>query len=87
MARDKINKETGKEKSNKPGGKNEGNSESLFTALKKKVPRTTVVAITCVDNNTTYADILKKAKENISLKALDIENAKIKRAMTGGILI
>lgn len=35
----------------------------------------------------TYAEILKKARDNIQLESLRIEDAKIKRTMTGGILI
>lgn len=59
----------------------------MLPALKKKVPRTMTIGITSLVNNMTYADILKKARENVSLKALNIDKAKIKRTMTGEVII
>lgn len=61
--------------------------ESMLPLLRKKVPKTTAVAITCVDEKISYAEILKKARDNIPLDSLDIKDANIRRAMTGGVII
>lgn len=76
----KVNKK--KERVASQDRRNRG--RDLLPTLKKKVPRTTAVGVTCLNKELTYAEILKKARENVSLSSLDINRAKIKRAMTGG---
>lgn len=61
--------------------------KDFLPTLKKKVPFTTAVGVTCLNKELTYEEILKKARENVSLSSLDINKAKIKRAMTGGVII
>lgn len=62
-------------------------TRDFLPALKKRVPRTTAVGVVSLDKELTYADILKKARKNVSLSSLDINSTKIKRAMTGGVII
>lgn len=46
-----------------------------------------VVSIKLEDNNSTYADILKKAREKIDIKELGINNPKFRKSANGGILL
>jgi hypothetical protein len=50
-------------------------------AARRKVPRSEAVVVTCpVD---TYANVMSRAKKQIDLKALDIDNIRVKCAVTG----
>jgi predicted component of type VI protein secretion system len=51
---------------------------------KRKVPKTEAVVITCPAG--TYADVMSKARREIDPKALDIENIRVKRAITDGLI-
>ncbi|KMQ88581.1 hypothetical protein RF55_11908 [Lasius niger] len=50
-------------------------------------PKTSAVMITGQKEEFSYADALKKARESISLKDLQIERTKVRRAANGGMLI
>lgn len=54
---------------------------------KRKPPKTAAVAITSNLESIKYSDILTTAKNNINLDALGIEETRVKRAVTGGILV
>lgn len=53
----------------------------------RKAPRGSVVSITGMQDDFSYANALKKARENISLDHLGIERSRIRRAANGGLLI
>lgn len=53
----------------------------------RKVPKTAAITITGVGENFSYAQALRKAREKINLKNLDIQATKVRRAITGGLLI
>lgn len=80
-------KSGGGESRQRLGSNSEKKKEGVLPTLRRKVPRTTAVAITCLDERISYADILKKAREKVSLQALNIDSANIKRSMTGGVII
>lgn len=49
----------------------------------RRPPRTAAVTLTGVGEKFSYADALRKARENIDLKELKITNSKIRRAANG----
>lgn len=53
----------------------------------RRAPRHAVVAIKIENGNSTYADILRKARENINIKELGIANPKFRKAANGGVLL
>jgi DeoR/GlpR family transcriptional regulator of sugar metabolism len=53
-------------------------------AAKRKVPKSEAVVITCSAG--TYADVMSRARREIDPKTLDIENIRVKRAITGGLI-
>ncbi|KMQ92347.1 gag-pol polyprotein [Lasius niger] len=53
----------------------------------RKPPKTSAVMIVGHKEKFSYADALKKAEESISLKDLNIERTKVRRAANGGMLI
>ncbi|XP_070162539.1 uncharacterized protein [Polyergus mexicanus] len=53
----------------------------------RRPPKNAAVLITSRDAQLTYANVLKKAREGISLNKLDIKATKIRRAANGGLLI
>lgn len=57
------------------------------TSPKKRLPRKAVVAITGRTPGFSYAEALKAARQEISLKDLGIDASRIKRAANGGILM
>lgn len=54
---------------------------------RRRQPKTAAVAISSRDNRKPYAEILREAKSKIDLKQLGIEDTRIRRAITGGIII
>nr|XP_012217358.1 PREDICTED: uncharacterized protein LOC105669144 [Linepithema humile] len=64
-----------------------GNFKDKVANLKRKVPRTSAISILSESADITYSEILRMARENISLSELNICDTKIKRSITGGILI
>lgn len=52
----------------------------------KRTPRNAVVAIKIEDSN-SYVDILKKAREKINIKEMEISNLKFRKSANGGILL
>lgn len=50
-------------------------------------PKTAAVTILSRDNRISYSDILREAKTKMDLKQLGIEETRIRRAITGGIII
>lgn len=55
--------------------------------VKRRVPKTAAILIKGNDGEFSYASALKKARESISLKDIGIQNTKIRKAHTGGIII
>lgn len=53
----------------------------------KKLIKPAVVTITSKTDGATYAEILAKAKQRVSLKGMGIENTRIRRAINGAIII
>lgn len=53
----------------------------------RKPPRTAVVAIRTRNDNISYVEILKKARQEISLGEIGIEVTKIRRGINGSIMI
>lgn len=56
-------------------------------ADRRRLPRNSVVAIKVMKETTSYAEVLKKAREKVSLKDLGIETTRIQKAVDGGLLI
>lgn len=54
--------------------------------LKRRLPRSVAICITCGPNS-SYADTLKKARDNIDINKLGIEYINAKRAITGGLIM
>lgn len=53
----------------------------------RRPPRTAVVAIRARNENVSYAEVLRKARQGISLGELRIETTKVKRGINGSLLI
>lgn len=53
---------------------------------KRKPPRCVVVALKIENGTTTYADILKCARQKINIKELGISDPRVRRSANGGIL-
>lgn len=49
--------------------------------------RPEVIALHCVNDNITYAQAVKKAKEGIDLKKIGIDNVNMRKARNGGIIM
>lgn len=54
---------------------------------KRRPPRAAVVAIGKTDETLSYADIMRKARTNISLTQLGINKSKVRFAKTGDVLV
>lgn len=54
---------------------------------RRRPPKNAVVAIKIEDGKSTYAEILKCAKERINIKELGITNLRIRRTVNGGVLM
>lgn len=67
---------------NRAGGGRSNNSMG-----QRKPPRTAVVAIRTRNDNISYAEILKKARQEISLGEIGIEVTRIRREINGSIMI
>lgn len=50
-------------------------------------PKFAAVSLTCVGNETSYASVLREARDKVALEDLDIHESRIRRAMNGGLLI
>lgn len=57
------------------------------TTTRRRLPKTAAVSIVSRSSQVSYADILKEAKNRVDLQQLSIEETRIKRAITGGIVI
>lgn len=71
--------------------RNKGQGENRRDIAQKKrlrnPPRTVAIGIKTRSEDVSYADIMKKAREKISLADLGIEDTKIRRGINGGIII
>ncbi|EFN68884.1 hypothetical protein EAG_11695, partial [Camponotus floridanus] len=56
-------------------------------ARRRKPPRTAAVTIKVKDESISYAEIIKKARGEISLSELQIENQRIRKGINGSIII
>ncbi|XP_032688973.1 uncharacterized protein LOC116852579 [Odontomachus brunneus] len=68
------------------------NEEEVGAVLRKnearrRPPKTAAVTITGRAEGFSYANVLRKAREKISLAGIGIEQSKIRRAINGGILM
>lgn len=61
--------------------------KNLLRKERKRLPATAAVCIRGSKKDFDYADALKRARENISLKDLDILNPKIRKGITGSTII
>jgi len=55
--------------------------------VRKRVPRAAAVFIKANVDGVFYADIIKRARETVSLKDLDIANPRMRRAANDGVII
>ncbi|XP_036148317.1 uncharacterized protein LOC118647450 [Monomorium pharaonis] len=55
--------------------------------IKRRAPKSAAVTLNCDDNYRSFADVLKKARENIKLEDIGITNTKIRKIASGGIAI
>lgn len=55
--------------------------------FRKRPHRNAVVTIKVEDGGPSYVEILKKARENINIKEIEIINPKIRRTANGGVLL
>lgn len=69
-------------------GKNESNKRNRKQQQQqiRKPPRTAAVTITAGEG-LTYADILRQAREKISLPDIGIERSRIRKSINGGLII
>lgn len=77
---DSAKKSAGVTKENIPKTRNLKN-------MARKPPKTSAVMITGHKEEFSYAEALKKARESISLKDLEIDHTKVRRAANGGMII
>lgn len=75
------------DKSRTSGTDKKPSNVSVSTARLRKPPRTASVAVTGKIDGVSYANILKKAREGISLSELGIENTRIRKGINGGVII
>jgi len=54
--------------------------------LKRKLPQTAVISITCGQEK-KYAEVLRKARTKVDIEKIGIDHIKAKRAITGGLLL
>lgn len=62
-------------------------SERFRNGVRLRRPRTAVVAIRAKNKNVSYAEVLKKARQEVSLGDIGIEVTRIKRGINGSLLI
>lgn len=68
-------------------GRNTKRAVNSAGNLKKKLAKPAVVTITSKPGGASYADILAKARERVSLKDIGIQETAIRRALNGAIVI
>lgn len=64
-----------------------GNKIFSKAPIKRRAPKTAAVTITGRDPYFSYAKALRRAREEISLKYLRIENSRIRKTVNGGFLV
>lgn len=53
----------------------------------RKLPKTAAVALRGRNENASYADILRKARSEVSLSEIGVENTRIKKGIDGAVII
>lgn len=76
-----------KQRRKKDGNSTRPPDRKTEKSVVRKLPRTAVVALRVEKNDLTYAQILRTARENISLTEIGIESSKIRKGINGGLLI
>lgn len=73
----------------RPDSVNGANVRGSGTSRRRRPPRSAAVAFKVTDENISYAEILKSAREKVSLKdqRLGIKASRIRKVANGGILI
>lgn len=71
----------------KPVLGNNGKTSKKEGKIKRRPPRTAAVAIENTSTDQTDAEIIRKARMNISLGEMGIENPRIRKAANGSILV
>lgn len=61
--------------------------EERVPRIRRRVPRTAAVAMKGVSSEFSYAEALKRARKDISIDELGIQNPRIRRAMNSGLII
>lgn len=95
-----VTKRRGSDKTKGKGEASDGNSRKKYPREStkgtgkgkernsgRKPPKSAAVAISGTGEEFSYADVLRKAREKIDLKALKIDNSRIRPSANGGILI
>jgi len=59
----------------------------VASAVRRRAPRAAAVSIKSNAEGITYAEIIKRARENVNLKDLGITNPRMRRAANGGVII
>ncbi|XP_071577582.1 uncharacterized protein [Temnothorax nylanderi] len=54
---------------------------------RRRAPKTAAVTITSLNTEVSYADILKTARDKISLDNMGIEDSRIRKSLNGGVII
>lgn len=74
-------------KSKENSGKKGIDQNNIKVKGRRRPPRTAAVTIKGRNSDFSYADALKRARSEISLAEIGIENTRIRKTVTGGILI
>ncbi|XP_011706311.1 PREDICTED: uncharacterized protein LOC105461508 [Wasmannia auropunctata] len=54
---------------------------------RRRVPRSSAITISCQEGGLTYAEIIRKAREEINLEELGIQETRMRNTVAGGVLI
>lgn len=65
-------------------GESKGGKTSLGASPAKRIPKTAAVTITGKDFTFSYAAALRRARDEISLKDLGIDDSRIRKTINGG---
>jgi len=72
---------------NKIGRPGKQQSLPASPSVRRKVSKAAAVSIKANADGVSYADIIKRAREAVSLKDLSIANPRMRRAANGGLII
>ncbi|XP_024875987.1 uncharacterized protein LOC112457258 [Temnothorax curvispinosus] len=67
-----------------PIGPSDGKNRKV---VRRRASKTAAISITSLNSDISYADILKTARDRISLDNMGIEDSRIRRGLNGGVII